>query len=98
MEKITEKPVIKLISYRYYVFAILGGICLIFGLLKFTYRTRANLLSLARQAILPCVVRNQRTGHARPHQVSSVEFQEIEGERDFVSVNGAPREVGRSRK
>ena len=46
--------------FRYYVLVIIGSICLVVVLLKFTSRERTSLLSLARRALLPYIVRNQQ--------------------------------------
>ena len=46
--------------FRYYVLVIIGSICLVVVLLKFTSRERTSLVSLARRALLPYIVRNQQ--------------------------------------
>ena len=58
-------------------------------LLKFTNRTRTNLVSLASRAAL--AYRNQPAGHARTHQVPTAEFYEIADETNFVHENGTDR-------
>lgn len=77
---------------------ILGGICLIIVLLKVTYRARTNLVSIARQAILPYLVRNQQAGNARTHHVPCAQFDEIVEEPTSVRENGNIREPGQSSK
>ncbi|KAL9986011.1 hypothetical protein ACROYT_G000064 [Oculina patagonica] len=64
----------------YYVLVILGSICLIVVLLKLTARGRPSLLSLARRAILPYIVRNQQTVRVRSRQSSSGDFMDAVGE------------------
>ena len=53
---------------------ILGSICLTVVLLKFTSRGRPSLLSLARRALLPYVVRNQIPDEGRTCQSSEGDF------------------------
>ena len=82
-------------SCRYYVVVIIGAICLIIVLLKVTYRSRTNLLGLARQAVLPYFVRNQRTEqNVRTREVSGGEFDEVVGDAEFVGKNGAATDPG----
>ncbi|XP_020621423.1 disintegrin and metalloproteinase domain-containing protein 10-like isoform X2 [Orbicella faveolata] len=64
----------------YYVLVIIGSIVLVVVLLKFTSRERTSLLSLARRALLPYIVRNQQHVHLRAPQVSLDKFVDAEEE------------------
>jgi len=59
---------------------IIGSIVLVVVLLKFTSRERTSLLSLARRALLPYIVRNQQHAHLRAPQVSLDKFVDAEEE------------------
>ena len=59
---------------------IIGSICLVVALLKFTSRERTSLLSLARRALLPYIVRNHQHVHESTPQVSLDEFVDAEDE------------------
>ena len=66
--------------FRYYVLVIIGSICLVVVLLKFTSRERTSLLSLARRALLPYIVRNQQ--HVRV-RIPEEELGTFNGDRNL---------------
>ena len=78
-------------SYRYYVLVIIGSICLLVVLLKLTSRGRTSLLSLARRALLPYIVRNQQHVHVRTPQLSPDEFADAEEE---LGTSNGDRNLG----
>ena len=92
---IKNKSSAYIFSCRYYVIVIIAAICVIIVLLKVTYRSRTNLLGLARRAVLPYFVRNQQAGRVRTHEVSGgEEFDEVVGDTEFVGKNRAAPDPG----
>ena len=69
-----------LLCFRYYVLLIIGSICLVVALLKFTSRERTSLVSLARRALLPYIVRNHQHERVSTPRVSLDEFVDAEEE------------------
>jgi len=72
--------------FRYYVLVIITSIVLVVVLLKVTSRERTSLLSLAKQALLPYIVRNQQHVRARKAQASLDEF--VDAEEELGTSNG----------
>ena len=70
--------------FRYYVLVIIGSICLVVVLLSFTSRERTSLLSLARRALLPYIVRNQQHVCVRAPEE---ELGTSSGDRNFRKAN-----------
>ena len=72
---------------------IIGSICLVVVLLEFTSGERTSLLSLARRALLPYIVRNQQHAREITPRVSLDEFADTDegsrnlGECDVYELN-----------